>query len=37
MGAVVPNKTPKLAIKFLKMFDNFPIFGFYILIIARKK
>jgi ubiquinone/menaquinone biosynthesis C-methylase UbiE len=36
MGAIVPNKTPKWAIKFLRIFDNIPVFGFYIVVVARK-
>ncbi|MFH1439362.1 MAG: class I SAM-dependent methyltransferase [Candidatus Woesearchaeota archaeon] len=35
-GAIVPNKTPKILVPLLKMFDNIQLIGFYILIIAKK-
>ncbi|MFC1722672.1 class I SAM-dependent methyltransferase [Nanoarchaeota archaeon] len=36
MGAIVPNKTPAWAVRFFKLFDNIPFFGFFILVIAKK-
>jgi len=36
-GAIVPIKTPKLLIPLFRLFDNIPMLGFYILVIAKKK
>ncbi|HII71283.1 TPA: class I SAM-dependent methyltransferase [Candidatus Woesearchaeota archaeon] len=37
MGSIVPNKTPKWLLPFMKLVDNTPVLGFYILVIAQKK